>query len=914
MRQMAPADAAPRGADEASARSAFSDAGLENLTQIQSLALPLLSARRNCLLVAPTGSGKTESSVIPIFRMLRGTRKKGRIKALYVTPLRALNRDVFRRIARYAESESLSLAVRHGDTPQSERRRISREPPDVLITTPETLVVLLSQPAYLEALSELEWAVIDEVHELLPSERGSQLSLSLERLQLNSRRPVARVGLSATLADPEGAAAFVAGTSRECAVARDPAARGYDVQIQYVNGTITDAADAIAARVRGRGPGAPVLLFSNTRGEAEFLASALRERSSLRVELHHGSLSREVRQEAEESLRSGSPEIVVCTSSLELGLDIGSVDLVMHYGSPRQASKLVQRIGRSRHAGRAPARGIIVANSADDEFEARAILRRVAEGGMEEQRPHEAPLGVLAHHAVGLAMQVGRVPVDAALRLFSGAHPYRSLDRGTLVSVLELLDSSYLVSLDRKAMEYRRGPRSLRYHFENLSTIPDILRFRVLDVAAKRFIGTLDQRFVGDHGEPGSAFVLRGSHWRIVSTDEQALTVNVEPVRGGSVRVPYWEGETIPVELETAARVGQLRSSPVGVSNGLMDGLGLEPVPDREHIAVESAGADGTVVMHACFGTRINSTLSAALTSVLSAELGSPVDGRSDAYRIALSPRGRITEKALLEALTDEYDLREVVSVSLSGTHSVNWAAWCAAKKFGMVPRGSVYERRSARFLYDRHAGTPLGREALRGLLHEKYDIEGAERVLGGVRSGRILVGWHRRGGFSALAEPILDHANRYYSSNPSSVDKGVMDMVRGRLLKTKHRLVCLRCGRWERSVEAGKLERVPACPQCRSRQVAATYYSDTELPGIARRNMSGGRLTAEERHRFKRAWKVASLLEAFGPPALVVMSGYGVGADTAGRILRDMVDEEGMYRQIYEAERQYVMTRGFWD
>ena len=886
-----------------SVESAFRDAGLKKLTPIQSLALPLVSARRNCLLVAPTGSGKTESSVIPIFRMARGSREKGRTKVLYVTPLRALNRDVFRRIARYAESESLTLAVRHGDTTQSERRKISRDPPDVLITTPETLVVLLSQPAYLEALSELEWAVIDEVHELLPSERGSQLSLSLERLQLNSRRRVARVGLSATLADPAAAAAFVAGASRGCEVARDPAARGYDVRIERVKGTITDAADAIAAHVRGRAPGSPVLLFSNTRGEAEFLASALRERSSLRVDLHHGSLSREVRQEAEESLRSGSPQIVVCTSSLELGLDIGAVDLVIHYGSPRQASKLVQRIGRSRHAGGSPARGIIVANSADDELEARAILRRVQEGGMEEQRPHEAPLGVLAHHAVGLAMQVGRVPVGAALRLFSGAHPYRSLDGDALMSVLELLDSSRLISLDRKAMAYRRGPRSIRYHFENLSTIPDILRFRVLDVAAKRFIGTLDQRFVGDHGEPGSAFVLRGSQWRIVSTDEPALTVNVEPVRGGQVRVPYWEGETIPVELATAAGVGRLRSE-----------AGGPDAADHEHVVAETAGADGTVVVHACFGTRINSTLSAVLTSLLSASLGSPVDGRSDAYRIALSPRGRITEKLLLGALTDEYDLEDVLSVSLSGTHSVNWAAWCAAKKFGMVERGAVYERRSARFLYERHAGTPLAREALRGLLHEKYDIAGTEGVLADIRAGRISFSWRRLASFSPLAEPILDHANRYYSSNPSSVDKGIMDMVRDRLLKTKHRLVCMRCGRWERSVESGKLERVPACPRCRGRQVGATYYADTDLPELVRRNASGAALTAEERHRFKRAWKTASLLGEFGPPALVVLSGYGVGADTAARILRDLMDEDGMYRQIYEAERQYVMTRGFWD
>ncbi|MGI0098109.1 MAG: DEAD/DEAH box helicase, partial [Nitrosopumilaceae archaeon] len=174
----------------------FYSLGFKQLTEIQKKAVPIIYQKKDTLVIAPTGSGKTECSVIPIFSHIKLSKKLGKIKAIYVTPLRALNRDVFRRIVRYAENDSLSIEIRHGDTPQSTRKKISNSPPDILITTPETLVILLTQKKMLDALSELEWIVIDEVHELLGNERGSQLSLSLERLQLNSNLEITRIGLS----------------------------------------------------------------------------------------------------------------------------------------------------------------------------------------------------------------------------------------------------------------------------------------------------------------------------------------------------------------------------------------------------------------------------------------------------------------------------------------------------------------------------------------------------------------------------------------------------------------------------------------------------------------------------------------------------------------------------------------------
>jgi len=895
----------------------FRSLGFENLTDIQKKAVPIVYQKIDSLIVAPTGSGKTESSVIPIFARLSNSKKTGKIKALYITPLRALNRDVFRRIIKYAENENLTIQIRHGDTTQTIRKKITESPPDVLITTPETMMILLTQQKLLNALSEIEWVIIDEVHELLGNERGSQLSLSLERLQLNSKFPITRVGLSATIGNTNESAKFVVGTKRKCKIIQDNSIRKYDVEVKYIDGTITDVVDFIVEYVEKNHPDSPVLLFTNTRGESEYLASILKERSTLRIELHHGSLSQEVREETEESLRQGKPGIVVCTSSLELGLDIGSVELVIHYGSPRQVSKLIQRIGRSKHNRDSSAKGLIVTNNPDDEFETHAILDRVKEKSIEDQVIHEGALDVLAHHLVGMTMQFGSVPVDLAMKIITQAYSFRNVTIEELFSVLDILHSNSILFFDKEEMVFTKRGRAFRYFFENLSTIPDILKFKVFDTASKKIIGSLDQRFVGDYGDPGNVFVLRGMQWRILNVDESSLKINVEPVSAAGINVPYWEGESIPVDYTTARKVGIFRTKTQmvssGISNKIIENLKLGIIPDEKTIVIESLRARNTIVMHSCFGTKINSTLSTLLSTMLSSKSGYLVDSRSDAYRIMMSSNGRILEKPLLDILEDEFDLSFIVEASLAGTHNVNWRTWCVAKKFGIVGRGSVYDRKSARFLYEKYAKTPLAKEALRELFHDKYDLENTFELLKKIKAGEIKFHWIEVESFSKLAEPILDHTTKYYAA-PANIDKGILDLVKTRLLKTKHRLVCARCGKWERVMETKEVKDSLACPYCKSRQITATFFSDYDLSKIIQKKHSGKKITTDENHKFVRAWKISSLIENFGRTALVVLSGYGVGADTGARILRNMVGEEQLYKQIYEAERQYVTTRGFWD
>jgi ATP-dependent Lhr-like helicase len=895
----------------------FHSLGFTQLTEIQKKAIPSIIQKKDSLIIAPTGSGKTECSVIPAFSFISTTKKAGKIKALYITPLRALNRDVFKRIIKYAELENLTVEIRHGDTSQTIRKKITASPPDVLITTPETLVILLTQEKMLSALSELEWVIIDEIHDLLSNERGSQLSLSLERLQINATQPITRIGLSATVGNSDDAAKFLVGTKRKCQVVRDNTIRKYDVEIKHVNGTIHDVADAIIDYLVKLNLDSPVLLFTNTRGEAEFLASILREKSPISVELHHGSLSQQVREETEENLKTGKSRLVVCTSSLELGLDIGSVELVMHYGSPRQVSKFMQRIGRSKHNRHSSAKGVIITNNVDDELETKAILERIQEGSIEDQIIHDGSLDVLAHHLVGLSMQIGTVPVSTAFDIFRNSFLFRNLTLEELNDVLELLDSNYLVFFDKEKMVFKKTAKCYRYYFENLSTIPDILKFKVFDTITKKIIGSLDQRFVGDFGEAGNIFVLRGSQWRIVNVDESSLKVNVEPIRSGGITVPYWEGENIPVDYKTTSKVGKFRMK---IHDGLLElpdnviaHLSLPVIPDEKTLVAESVRGQGMVVIHSCLGTKTNATLATVLSSMLSSMTGFQVDTRSDAYRIALSSRGRILESHVRQILADKYDLYEIVVASLNGTHNVSWRTWNVAKKFGVVGRGAVYEKKSARFLFERYFKTPLVKEALRELFHDKYDLENTTKILENISSSKIQIHWFEESKFSKLAEPILDHTTKYYSS-PANIDKGILDLVKSRLFKTNHRLICARCGKWEKVIQTNEIEKIPNCPRCKGRQVATTFYSDYDLAKIVQRKAAGKKISAEENHRFVRAWKTASLLANFGKTALIVLSGYGIGADTASRILRNMVDEDALYRQIYEAERQYVTTRGFWD
>ena len=899
----------------------FKSIGFENLTEIQKQAIPKILEEKNCLIIAPTGSGKTECATIPVFSKIKNRKIPNKIKALYITPLRALNRDVFKRIIRYAENEELKIEIRHGDTSQSNRKRIADNPPDILITTPETLVNLLSQKKHLDALSDLEWIIVDEVHELLASERGSQLCLSLERLQIKTKNEIHRIGLSATVGNPEDAGRFLVGTERKFELIHDTSLRNYDVDVVFVDGIMDDVATKIIEYVKKEQITSPVLLFTNSRGESERLSSILKQKTLLNVELHHGSLSRQVREETEDILREGKSGIVVCTSSLELGLDIGSVELVIHYGSPRQVSKFMQRIGRSKHSKGDSARGLIITENPDDEFEIQAIIERIKEGSIEEQKIHYGSLDVLAHHLVGLSMQVGNVPIESALKLTKRAYPFQHITLEEFFDVLELLALRELIIFNEDKTEYKKNSAffSTKYHFQNLSTIPDILKFKVVDTIENKFIGTLDQRFVGDL-DKDEIFVLRGSQWRILNIDEKSFKVNVLPIRSSQeIPVPKWEGVNIPVDFKTANKVGnfrtKVRNGSIKMANDIITSLDFGKIPDEKTIVIEShrLPQKSVVILHSCFGTKVNSTLKIILETLLDASLATKVKSSSDAYRILLSVESRFTKKHITDVLTSDFDINEIMSVALKGKNDVTWKTFCVGKKFGFYDRNDVYVKNEIRYDFERNIDTPLVKEAFRELFHEKFDLEGTQKIIQMIKTNAIEIEWIDVDKFSKLAEPVLDQTVMSYT-NPANIDKEMLKKVRKRLLETKQRLICARCGLWQQVMTPSETHPL-RCKYCKGQQITCTYEYDHDLVKIIQKKHQGKKLTPDEKKNFQKAWKVSSLLTTFGKTAQIVMAAYGVGPDTAARILKNRLEDDDDYliKQIIIAEKTYTLTRGFW-
>src|SRR5437870_3329926 len=348
--------------------------GIETFTEPQERAIPRILAGENVLLVAPTGIGKTEAALLPLLdRILRD--KPEPTSCLYITPLRALNRDMLRRMTFFADRLGVRVAVRHGDTTPQERAAITRHPPDILITTPETFQILFTGRKLREHLRSVRYVVVDEIHELASDERGAQLAVGLERLRALTGREFQRIGLSATVGTPAEVAAFLGGVGRPVEVIRVRIPKGIRIQVEMPATAQGDSEIAERLRVKPVQAAAlrrcyelikehqSTLFFVNTRDTAEFLSSRLAAwYQDPKIGVHHGSLSKDVRVQMEDEFKSGGLRALVCTSSLELGIDVGTADFVLQYNSPREVSRLVQRIGRSGHGVGAVSDGVILAS------------------------------------------------------------------------------------------------------------------------------------------------------------------------------------------------------------------------------------------------------------------------------------------------------------------------------------------------------------------------------------------------------------------------------------------------------------------------------------------------------------------------------------------------------------------------
>jgi len=926
--------------------------GYERPTPVQERAIPTILAGHHTLIVAPTGTGKTEAAMFPVISRLLELRDRGELGrgtyVLYITPLRALNRDILRRMKDLAEVLGLKVAIRHGDTPEVERRRQVKEPPTILITTPETLQFIIVGKKLRETLRSLRWVIVDEVHEIMYDKRGTQLSLALERLVDVVEREFQRIGLSATIGDVELARRFLGGTSRRVEVINVGAERKLDVRVEWVYSREdpSDERKNLEARLdRIReiiAESTSVLLFTNTRDTAESLAVKLRN-LEVDARVHHGSLSREYRERVEYEFKVGDVRTVVCTSSLELGIDIGHVDLVIQYMSPRQVTRLIQRVGRSKHRLGEAAKGIVMTADLDDTLEAMVIARRAVQGKLEKFRPHFNALDVLAHQVIGYLLVKRVATIDELYELARRSYLYSRLRLEDLVKVLRFLEEiRYIKFIDEKTVRLRRG--TYRYYFESASMIPDVRHYRVIDIASGSTVGELDEDFVAVYCEPGFKFILGGSVWEVVSVDHDNFKVSVEPAGDTIGAVPAWIGEEIPVPFEVAQEVGEVRSRILsyieeGRAKEAIDYLVHEypctrataervvdellkqhssgiPTATHSTVVIESQGR--IHVIHACFGTKVNETLAHLIPVVLQRKYYISAVARRDPYRILVITTRPVRVDVVLDSLLSIDSVEELLVEAIKGSKLFLWRLFHVARRFGLLTKDATMK--DIRKIYESIRDTVVEEEAIRELLTDTFDVSKTEKVLDLIKSKSIEIKAVEVTTFSSLSTPILYTYMRLNYVPATATPSVLVDLVKKRINEREVKLLCIRCLKWCYDVKVKYVPDDIKCPVCGARTIAVLHPRD-DLNRVIKlltetKTKTKKKLSKEDQKLLERVRKTALLVLNYGKRAVIALAGRGIGPATAVKILNKAREagEEALYLAILEAEREYARTRPFWE
>jgi ATP-dependent helicase Lhr and Lhr-like helicase len=553
---------------------------------------PAIASGGHVLIQAPTGSGKTLTAFLYAIDRLTATPGTG-LRVLYVSPLKALNYDIERNLrGPLAGLDSkLRVAVRTGDTPQKERRELLKEPPDILITTPESLYLMLTSQAR-ETLRGVETLILDEVHAVAGTKRGAHLAISVERLEALCETPPQRIGLSATQRPLEEIGRFVSG-AREIALVDAGTRKELDLEVvvpvddmRELGSTASLTQTEPETAVQSIWPSIyPELLrlvrehrstivFVNNRRLAERLALRLNELAEEEIaRAHHGSLAREQRTIVEEELKAGRIPCLVATSSLELGIDMGAVDLVIQVESPKSVARGLQRIGRAGHELGAVSKGRIFPKFRADLLESAVVARAMRAGEIEETRIPRIPLDVLSQQIVAIASD-GEIRVDDLHHLVTRAYPFKELSRPQLENVLDMLAGRYpsdefaelrpRIVWDRTGGAIRARDGARRLAVTNAGTIPDRGLFGVFLVDGGGRVGELDEEMVYE-ARAGQTFLLGASTWRIEEITRDRVLVSPAPGLPGAV--PFWKGEGVGRPYELGQKIGQASRELTGVSD-----------------------------------------------------------------------------------------------------------------------------------------------------------------------------------------------------------------------------------------------------------------------------------------------------------------------------------------------------------
>ena len=825
------------------AAAAWFAESFEAPTPAQAAAWEAIERGEDTLVVAPTGSGKTLAAFLTAIDRLAGTPAPAagtaRTSVLYISPLKALGVDVERNLtsplvgtARTAERlgerrRPLSVGVRTGDTPPAERRRLATSPPDILITTPESLFLMLTSRVR-ETLRGVETVILDEVHAVAGSKRGVHLALSLARLDALTAAPAQRIGLSATVEPVDEVAAFLTGTGRprEVAVVRPPSTKSWDLTVtlpvpdlraieppadavddEDVSGTIWPHVErAVLEEVVAH---RSTIVFTNSRSQAERLTGKLNRLHARRVaaeaadgpdgeveepvevediaRAHHGSMSKEIRAGIEDQLKSGTLRCVVATSSLELGIDMGAVDLVLQVAAPMSVSSLLQRVGRAGHDVGAVSEGSLHPLHAADVLRSAVAVQEALAGRIEPLTVPRNALDVLAQHTVSAAAMED-LQVDTWFDLVRSAHPYRALPRSAFDQTIDLLSGRYpstdfselrprLVH-DRETGTLSARPGAQRLAVTSGGTIPDRGLYPVHLVAAEgdsqpRRVGELDEEMVYE-SRRGDVITLGTSSWRI--EEITASRVTVSPAFGLTGRVPFWhgDGDGRPASLGRAISTAQaeLAALPRPDAEAHLEGLGLDAnartvlldhlaeqlqvtgsVPGPDQLVVERFRdelGDWRVVLHCAAGQRITGPWALAVGARVEERYG--LDGQvmaADDGIVLRIPHGEHPPGADLFVFTPE-EIEEEVR-RLVGSSALFAARFreCAARAL-LLPRRDPNQRaplwqqrqRSAHLLEVArpHPDFPIMLEAARECLQDVYDLPALVDLMTGIGRRRVQV------------------------------------------------------------------------------------------------------------------------------------------------------------------------------
>ena len=780
-------------------RAWFEDA-FSGPTPAQTLGWPAIASGKHTLIQAPTGSGKTVAAFLyGIDRLNR--EPGGGLRLLYVSPLKALNYDIERNLRGPLAGlkSELRVAVRTGDTPQRERAEMLRHPPDILITTPESLYLMLTSRAR-ENLKGVQTLILDEVHAVAGTKRGAHLALSVERLQRLTDGPFQRIGLSATQRPLEEIGRFVSG-AREIELVDAGTAKQLDLQVVM---PLEDMREPGTSEGLSLGPGSEgqasiwpsiypellrlvqehrsTILFVNNRRLAERLALRLNELAQSEIaRAHHGSLAREQRIEIEELLKAGEIPCLVATSSLELGIDMGAVDLVLQVESPKSVARGLQRIGRAGHELGAVSKGRIFPKFRADLLESAVVAERMLEGAIEETVIPRNPLDVLAQQIVAIAADE-EIAVDDLHELVRGAYPFADLSRTQLENVLDMLAGRYpsdefaelrpRIVWDRTAGVIRGREGVRRLAVTNAGTIPDRGLFGVHLVDGGGRVGELDEEMVYE-ARAGQTFLLGASTWRIEEITRDRVLVS--PAPGVPGLVPFWKGEGVGRPYELGQAIGRTSRELVALSEPKALARLQEEHRLDEHAARnlltflnEQAAATGavpsdrTVVVERfrdeigdwrlCiltpFGARIHAPWALALAARFRDSLGLEVQSIWSDDGIALHLPDADAPPPIDDILISPEDIEEIV-VQEVGQSALFGARFREnAARALLIPRRRPdqrtplwQQRLKAQGLLQvarRYGSFPIILETYRECLQDVFDLPALERVLRGLRTREL--------------------------------------------------------------------------------------------------------------------------------------------------------------------------------